>query len=144
MVECTTGWMLKGKRLARQDWSGRCSEAGSTCQCVNVDMDVRPLRLQLSPPQAPASPAPSTASSFLRSLELSWIKHWSQSSGSSNIRKPRQMMKTAMRRTVLNWISQVYRSTTVGKKGMQGTFFSAHPTGKDPLTQFTHAEQVNK
>lgn len=79
----------------------------SWCQCANVDMEVRVLPLQLSPVVEFASPLPSAGSSRLRSLVLSWMIHWSQSSGSSSIRKPRQMMNTAMRRTVLKLISHV-------------------------------------
>lgn len=64
-------------------------------------MEVLALPLQLSPVPAPASPLPSAGSSRLRSFWLSWIMHWSQSSGNSSIRKPKQMMNTAMRRTEL-------------------------------------------
>lgn len=73
----------------------------SWSQCANVDMEVLALPLQLSPVAAPASALLSAGSSRLRSFVLSWMMHWSQSSGNSSMRKPRQMMKTAMRRTVL-------------------------------------------
>lgn len=76
-------------------------------QCANVDIVDRPLPRQLRPVVAPASPLLSAGSSRLRSLVLSWMMHWSQSSGSSSMRKPRQMMNTAMRRTVLKWMSPV-------------------------------------
>ncbi|CAB1343891.1 unnamed protein product, partial [Coregonus sp. 'balchen'] len=63
------------------------------------------LRLRLDPGPDSTSAG---SSRLLCSLAWSWMKHWSQSSGSSNIRNPRQMINTAIRRTALKWISHVY------------------------------------
>ncbi len=83
----------------------------NACQWENVDMEVLARLVQLSPELVPVSAGSTGCSRFL-SLVPSSIKHWSQSSGNSSIRKPRQMINRAMSRTVLKWISQVYRSTT--------------------------------
>lgn len=110
------------------------------CQCVNV-MEVLALPLQLRLVVAPASPLPSAGSSRLRSFVLSWIMHWSQSSGSRSMRKPRQMMNTAIRRTVLKSISQVYRSTT-GKsydRIIQVQLVSKHLIKKTQMSGICHA-----
>lgn len=90
-------------------------------QCGKVDMEVLALLLQLRLEPGPASSS-AGSSRLLCSLAWSWMKHWSQSSGSSNIRKPRQMINTAIRRTALKWISHVYRSTT-GTQHNKGLYY---------------------
>lgn len=90
-------------------------------QCVKVDMEGLALLLQLRLEPGPASSS-AGSSRLLCSLAWSWMKHWSQSSGSSNIRKPRQMINTAIRRTALKWISHVYRSTT-GTQHNKGLYY---------------------